>query len=332
MTNASAASAGARPRDSLGCSLDQLDDNRTIEGRDMVFHRKRSTAGPPGQVTTPGNGRGYLIGLSLVGGHSRRVFGAHHSATQEFGQNAIYVRDFADDYKADLKGSFDFTLLEIGHGALERIADAANVSGVSELRSVSASPDPVLGGMLGALFASVDGHTDRSALFVDQLGGDRCAYGAAVRKWPRRQLGRGRRLSQRCQAKIRDLVQARLDGELTVEELAQTCNLSQAAFLRAFRETMGSTPYRWLLQQRIEKAKDLLQFSPTSLSEIAVVCGFSTRATLPGPLRRPQVPRHASGGAAGSRNPLNIHALPRQGERNFQNPSLATRTGAPSAA
>lgn len=279
MTNASSASAGARPRDSLGCSLDLLDDNRTIEGRDVVFHRKRSTAGPPGQVTTPGNGRGYLIGLSLVGGHSRRVFGAHHTATQEFGQNAIYVRNFADDYKADLKGSFDFTLLEIGHGALERIADAANVSGVSELRSVSASPDPVLGGMLGALFASVDGHTDRSALFVDQLS---VAIGVhMVRQYGNGRgdrLAGGRRLSQRCQAKIRDLVQARLDGELTVEELAQTCNLSQAAFLRAFRETMGSTPYRWLLQQRIEKAKDLLQFSPSSLSEIAVVCGFSDQS------------------------------------------------------
>ncbi|MCY1249297.1 HTH-type transcriptional activator RhaR [compost metagenome] len=41
---------------------------------------------------------------------------------------------------------------------------------------------------------------------------------------------------------------------------------------------MGSTPFRWLLQQRIEKAKDLLQFSPTSLSEIATACGFSDQS------------------------------------------------------
>ena len=279
MTNASTASVGMRPRDSLGCSLDQLDDDRTIEGRDMVFYRKRSAAGPPGRVATPGNGRGYLIGLSLAGGHSRRVFGEHHSAIQEFGQNSIYVRNFADDYKADLEGSFDFTLLEIGYGALQRIADAANATGVSELRSISGSPDPVLGGMLGALFASVDGYTDRSALFVDQLS---VAIGVhMVRQYGNgrgESLARGRRLSQRCQASIRELVQARLDGELTVEELASTCNLSQAAFLRAFRETMGSTPFRWLLQQRIEKAKDLLQFSPTSLSEIATACGFSDQS------------------------------------------------------
>ncbi|MEI2298579.1 AraC family transcriptional regulator [Ensifer sp. MJa1] len=279
MTDACAATAGTRPRDSLGCSLDRLDDNRMIEGRDMVFYRKRSASGPPGRVSTPANGRGYLIGLSLAGGHSRRVFHEHHSALQEFDQNAIYVRNFADDYRADLKGSFDFTLLEIGHGALERIADAANLAGVSELRSVAGAPDPVLAGMLGALFASVDGRADRSALFVDQLS-------VAIGVHMVRQYGNGRgesaaggrRLSARCQARIRDLVLGRLDGELTVEELAAACNLSQATFLRAFRDTMGSTPYRWLLQQRIENAKQLLQSTPTPLSEIATACGFSDQS------------------------------------------------------
>ncbi|OCP05669.1 MULTISPECIES: AraC family transcriptional regulator [unclassified Ensifer] len=279
MTGTIATSAAAPPRDSLGCSRDQLDDDRMIEGRDMLLYRKKSAAGPPGRVTTPGNGRGYLIGLSLAGGHDRRVFQEHHSTIQEFGPNSIYVRSFADDYKADLSGSFDFALLEIGHGALERIADAADLAGVSELRSLAGSPDPVLGGMLGALFATVDGRTDRSALFVDQLS---VAIGVhVVRQYGNGRGGTpsgGRRLSQRCQARIRDLVQSRLDGELTVEELAVACNLSQATFLRAFRETMGSTPYRWLLQQRIEKAKHLLHFSQTPLSEIATACGFSDQS------------------------------------------------------
>lgn len=279
MTGAASSFAGAPPRDSLGCSLDRLDDDRMIEGRDMVFYRKRSAAGPPGRVTTPANGRGYLLGLSLAGGHSRRIFQEHHSTVQEFGQNSIYLRGFADDYKADLSGSFDFTLLEIGHSALDRIADAANLAGVSELRSIAGAPDPVLGGLLGALFATVEGHADRSALFVDQLS---VAIGVhVVRQYGNGRgdsSGRGRRLSERCQAKIRDLVQSRLDGELTIEELASACSLSQATFLRAFRETMGSTPYRWLLQQRIEKAKQLLQFSKTPLSEIAMACGFSDQS------------------------------------------------------
>lgn len=274
------ASLPSTSRDSLGCSLDRLDDDRMIEGRDMVFYRKKSVAGPPGRVTTPANGRGYLIGLSLAGGHHRRVFREHHCAVQDFEDNAIYVRNFADDYKADLSGSFDFMLLEIGHSALDRIADAANIAGVSELRSLAGVPDPVLGGMLGALFATVDGRTDRSALFVDQLS-------VAIGVHMVRQYGNGRgdttgsggrRLSQRSQARIREIVESRLDGELTVEELAAACHLSQATFLRAFRDTMGSTPYRWLLQQRIEKARHLLRFSQTPLSEIATACGFADQS------------------------------------------------------
>nr|WP_237358513.1 MULTISPECIES: AraC family transcriptional regulator [Rhizobium] len=166
-------------------------------------------------------------------------------------------------------------LLEIDHNALQRIADATDFRGVSELRSFAGHPDPVLGGMLGALFATVDGSADRSTLFVDQLS---VAIGVhVVQQYGNGRGGgaaSGRRLSSHCQAKIKDLVRSQLNGDLTVEQLASACNLSQATFLRAFRETMGKTPHRWLQQQRIEKAVDLLQFSQTPLSEIARVCGF----------------------------------------------------------
>lgn len=245
----------------------------------MTFYRKRSASAPPARVTTPATGRGYLVGLSAAVGHRRRIFKEHHSTVHDFEQNAVYLRNFADDYRADLSGSFNFMLLEIDYSALERIADAADFRNVSELRSVAAHPDPVLGGMLGALFATVDGSADRSALFVDQLS---VAIGVhVVQQYGNGHGGAaagGRRLSSRCQAKIKDLAQSRLNGDLTVEELASACNLSQATFLRAFRESMGKTPYRWLLQQRIEKAVELLQFSQTSLKEIARICGFSDQS------------------------------------------------------
>ncbi|OHV78115.1 AraC family transcriptional regulator [Ensifer sp. LCM 4579] len=279
MTDVSSIAASGRSHDSLGCSMDRLDDDRTIEGRDVTFYRKRSASAPPARVTTPATGRGYLVGPSAAGGHRRRIFKEHHSTVHDFEQNAVYLRNFADDYRADLSGSFNFMLLEINHSAVERIADAADYRNVSELRSLAAHPDPVLGGMLGALFATVDGSADRSALFVDQLS---VAIGVhIVQQYGNGRGGAaagGRRLSSRCQAKIKDLARSRLNGDLTVEELASACNLSQATFLRAFRESMGKTPYRWLLQQRIEKAVDLLQFSQTSLKEIATICGFSDQS------------------------------------------------------
>ncbi|WP_026616641.1 AraC family transcriptional regulator [Ensifer aridi] len=279
MTSASSNAKASPVRDSLGCSLDKLDDDRTIEDRNLIFHHKRSSSGPPGRVSTPGSGRGYLIGLSASGGHKRRIHKEHHSTVHDFDENSIYVRDFADDYRADLSGSFDFMLLEVSRNALERIADAADIAGVSELHAVAERPDPVLGGMLGALFATMDGQAHRSALFVDQLS---AAIGIhVVQQYGNGHAGMtrgGRRLSVRAQRTIRDLIQSRLGGDLTVEDLASACNLSQATFLRAFRQTMGKTPYRWLQQQRIEKARHLLQFSQAPLSEIACLCGFSDQS------------------------------------------------------
>ncbi|MEY9560220.1 hypothetical protein ABIA25_005776 [Sinorhizobium fredii] len=120
MTDVSSIAATKR-HDSLGCSMDRLEDDRTIEGRDLTFYRKRSAAAPPGRVTTPATGRGYLVGLSAAGGHRRRIFKEHHSNLHDFEQNAVYLRNFADDYRADLSGSFDFMLLEINHNALRSV-------------------------------------------------------------------------------------------------------------------------------------------------------------------------------------------------------------------
>ncbi|MDX0853592.1 helix-turn-helix domain-containing protein [Sinorhizobium medicae] len=279
MTNASSDVAGPRPRDSLGCSVEKLDEDRTIDGGNMTFHRKRSARAPAGRVSTPATGRGYLIGVSASGGHRRRIIREHHSTVHDFEENSIYVRSFSDDYRADLNGSFDFMLLEVSHSALERITDGADIKGVTELNSVAGHADPVLGGMLGALFATVDGQAGRSALFVDQLS---AAIGIhLVRQYGNgrgRAAGKGRRLSMRSQSLLKDLAQSRLAGDLTVEELAGICQLSQATFLRAFRETLGKTPHQWLSQQRIEKAIHLLEFTQAPLREIATLCGFSDQS------------------------------------------------------
>jgi AraC-like DNA-binding protein len=71
---------------------------------------------------------------------------------------------------------------------------------------------------------------------------------------------------------------ARLDGEIALEELASECELSRSHFARAFKKTIGCPPHRWLVEQRIERAKDMLLKSDLPLSEIADICGFSDQS------------------------------------------------------
>ena len=71
---------------------------------------------------------------------------------------------------------------------------------------------------------------------------------------------------------------SRLDEPISLAELARACKLSPGHFARAFRQTTGQPPHRWLMVQRIEKAKQLLVESTLSLAQIAQKCGFADQS------------------------------------------------------
>jgi AraC family transcriptional regulator, transcriptional activator FtrA len=73
---------------------------------------------------------------------------------------------------------------------------------------------------------------------------------------------------------------AHLDEDLTVEQMAARAMMSPRTFARRFRATLGTTPYQWLLQQRIVLAQRLLETTNESIERIATCCGFSSAATL----------------------------------------------------
>jgi transcriptional regulator GlxA family with amidase domain len=52
----------------------------------------------------------------------------------------------------------------------------------------------------------------------------------------------------------------------------------QAAGARAFRQSTGVPPHRWLLDRRVKRAKELLPNSSLSLSDVALACGFGDQS------------------------------------------------------
>lgn len=71
-----------------------------------------------------------------------------------------------------------------------------------------------------------------------------------------------------------------LQEDLTVEQMAERAGMSPRSFARRFRATFGTTPYQWLLQQRIVQAQRLLESTNRPVEQIATCCGFSSAATL----------------------------------------------------
>jgi transcriptional regulator GlxA family with amidase domain len=71
-----------------------------------------------------------------------------------------------------------------------------------------------------------------------------------------------------------------LDREVTVEELAARALMSPRTFARRFQQETGTTPYRWLLGQRVLLARELLEGTDHSVEAIAVRAGFGNAATM----------------------------------------------------
>src|SRR5258708_13943417 len=109
--------------------------------------------------------------------------------------------------------------------------------------------------------------------------------------------GQSSSLTPRQLRRAMDFMRAHLSGNISLEQLASVCDLSVNYFARAFKKCTGVPPHRWLVEMRLEKAKDLLLNTNTRLAEVAVACGFADQSHLtktfvpatantPGPGRR----------------------------------------------
>jgi len=73
---------------------------------------------------------------------------------------------------------------------------------------------------------------------------------------------------------------AHLEEPIGVDDLARAAALSSRSLVRRFHAELGSTPHRWLVQQRVLAAQRRLETSRASVEEIATSVGFGTAQTL----------------------------------------------------
>ncbi|WUI75446.1 helix-turn-helix domain-containing protein [Streptomyces sp. NBC_00400] len=71
-----------------------------------------------------------------------------------------------------------------------------------------------------------------------------------------------------------------LDRPLSLRELAARESMSVRTFTRRFRDEVGVSPLQWLTQQRIERARQLLEETELTVDRIAAEAGFGTAASL----------------------------------------------------
>lgn len=79
---------------------------------------------------------------------------------------------------------------------------------------------------------------------------------------------------------FKQIIEAHLFSQLTIEELAQQNNLSVSSFKREFAKIYNDTPANYIKAKKLEKAAELLLLSDQRITEIAFDCGFNDLANF----------------------------------------------------
>ena len=103
--------------------------------------------------------------------------------------------------------------------------------------------------------------------------------------------------------RARDAMDANFRQPLPVAELASIAAMSQAHFIRTFKDTFGETPHRYLQRRRVERAMYLLRTTDRSVTDVCMEVGWSSLGTFSRTFTdvvgvSPREFRHGSAGAA----------------------------------
>ncbi len=197
---------------------------------------------------------GRAVDCSFVGRSRLSIFPREAEIRMDFDlqPRLDYAVVFFDHAKVDSRLSLDLrrSRLAFSHDGL--------LCGLSELCRQAQQQDNLFD-----LFA--EGWALQALAHVARIAGGSGDAPAAVRGG----------LAPRARARVDMYIRENLAQPLALEELARVAGLSKRHFLRAFAESVGVAPHRFVVGLRIEEAKRQLAATAKPVTHIALDCGFS---------------------------------------------------------
>lgn len=266
--------------DVFGCPASKLHKDQELRGAGIKFFRKGSDDPHLGQISTAADDRGFLIGISQGSGHRRRILHEHHATSHEFKEGSIYIRNLADDYRADLRGSFDFILMQVSRLFLVELAQEHGWRGGVDLACDAGDNDLILSQLVGVVDPLLQKNLEASPLFLDQLG-TTIGIHLLERYTSSNNIESGSRGAALSRAQLTlavEMLGSNVACNVRVADVAQACGLSRGYFIRGFKTATGKAPHQWILSQRVEQARGLLMNADISLADVALACGFADQS------------------------------------------------------
>ena len=204
-------------------------------------------------------------------------WGSKRCALEKFDYKAGDLA-LCDRHVGEWVGLMNVTHLQIGISDAALMACSDGAYGEVELCASRKFAEPRLSAMVSAVHAEMIAGFPSGRLFLDsieQAMAVTLVNGHAVRHRPV-QIYRGGLGSARLR-RIKELVHAKMEDDLSLDEMAESVGLSTAHFARMFRKSTGETPHQFVLRQRLERSKAMLRAPDARVLDVAVACGFKTQ-------------------------------------------------------
>lgn len=238
---------------------------------------------PPGEGNTHFRDE-HAICLSLAPRPVRFLFvqgGKTHTSLYGKGDSSVtpatvplFARWDGDDQYLQMRLSSEF-MQTIAHETLDKHPDQL------ELLPTIRTRDPQIEAIGRLLLSELQQENLGGKLYIESLTNVLAVHllrQYAVAK-PRLSVYNGG-LPERQLLHVLEYLDNHLDQEIKLADLAALVGMSQFHFSHLFKQSIGLPPYQYLLQQRVERAKQLLKQTDRTIVEIAFLCGFNSHSHL----------------------------------------------------
>lgn len=250
----------------------------------IAITRLTSQGGLPDQTASIPREKAFVVSLHLTPacGYGCEIWvDERYSLIKTWPAGGVGIYDLEANPRVRNRGPVDWVHYHVPRATLDGFTDDAEIDSVAYLRCQHGSVDPVLHQMTQMLLPSLAAPQAFSELFLDYF---RLLFCAHITQRYAPSLGamktyRGG-LAPWQKRRVAELLQENLDGQIALADLAHECGFSVSHFARSFRRSFGTSAHRYLILQRIEKAKSLLSNSIMALSDVALQAGFSDQASF----------------------------------------------------
>ena len=245
-----------------------------------------SRAATEGVIVEVGENEGWVVDDLVVPQHylainldpkplrfERKVNGVFQPVTMDPG--ALWINPSGRPFSHRVATTNRFGLIVLEPEVLQRLAGVE----VPTLQLTYHAQSPQLEHLTRALLAEVGQQTPNGPAFTQTMIAMIAAYlGQNFAAIPAAPVTGPERLNRQQLRDVKGYIEAHLGARLGVEDMAAVAGVSPFHFARAFKATTGQTPHRYLMQRRLERARDLLLQAGYRMSEIAYDLGFSDQS------------------------------------------------------